>query len=198
VAAAQAGMFEAHTWNSTAAAITRPDRLMLDLDPGAGVPWSQMREAALVVRAFLQELGLQAWLKTSGGVGLHLDVPLAPELDHRAVKGIARAIADHLARTLPGRFTVQSGASRRSGRIYIDYLRNGPAQTTIAAFSARARPGLGVSMTVGWDELAAIESGAQWNIASAPAFLAGRKDPWAAYWATRQSLGRAKALLGLR
>ena len=69
MAAANAGMVELHTWNSTAAAIARPDRMMLDLDPGEGVPWEQVREAAVLVRALLQELGLQSWLKTSGGIG---------------------------------------------------------------------------------------------------------------------------------
>lgn len=197
VAAAQAGMVELHTWNSTSAAIALPDRLMLDLDPGEGVAWEQVREAAVIVRAFLQELGLASWLKTSGGAGLHLAVPIAPEKDHRAVKALARALVEHLARTVPARFTARSGASNRVGKVFVDYLRNGPAQTTVAAFSARTRPGLGVSMTIAWEELAAIRSGDAWNIASAPAFLAGREDPWKSYWRKKQSLERALDLLGL-
>ena len=154
-----------------------------------------MQEAATLLRALLKELGLESWLKTSGGVGLHLAVPLAPERDHRAVKAVARSIVEHLARTLPTRFAARSGAGNRRGKVFVDYLRNGPAQTTVAAFSARARAGLGVSMTIAWDELPSIHGGAEWNIATAPDFLPGRSDPWAAYWRTPQSLDRAVALL---
>jgi bifunctional non-homologous end joining protein LigD len=195
IAAAQAGMVELHPWNSTAAAITLPDRLMLDLDPGAGVPWPQVQEAATLVRAFLEELGLRAWLKTSGGQGLHLAVPLKPQHDHQQVKALARAIAEHLARTLPQRFSAKAGAAHRVGKVFVDYLRNGPAQTTVAAFSARARAGLGVSVTVAWDELGRLRGGDHWTIRTLPEFLSGRADPWAGYWRSRQTLERAAALL---
>lgn len=198
VNAAQMGMVELHTWNSTAAAIQLPNRMMLDLDPGEGVPWAQVQEAALLLKALLEELGLKSWLKTSGGKGLHLAVPIKPEHDHHAVKAFAKSLVEHLARTIPQRFVAKSGAKNRGGRIFVDYLRNGPAQTTAAAFSARARPGLGVSMTVGWDELASIESGAHWNIMTAPDFLADRNDPWAGYWRSRQSLRKALEILGSR
>jgi bifunctional non-homologous end joining protein LigD len=191
VTAAQMGVVELHTWNSTVKAIDLPDRMMLDLDPGEGVPWPQVREAALLLKALLQELGLKSWLKTSGGKGLHLAVPIRPEYDHREVKAFSKALVEHLTRTIPQRFVAQSGASKRVGRVFVDYLRNGPSQTTVAAFSARTRPGLGVSITVDWDELESLEGGAQWNIATAPAFLDGRKDPWAGYWRSKQSLRKA-------
>lgn len=195
VDAANAGMVELHPWNSTAAAIDHPDRMMLDLDPGEGVAWPQVREAALLVRSFLEDLGLKSWLKTSGGKGLHLAVPLKPGRDHQQVKTVARAIAEHLARTIPQRFSARSGAGNRVGKVFVDYLRNGPAQTTVAAFSARARPGMGVSITLAWDELGNVDRGDQWTIRTAPDFLAGRKDPWAGYWRSRQVLSRAEELL---
>jgi bifunctional non-homologous end joining protein LigD len=122
-------------------------------------------------------------------------VPLKPERDHREVKAIARAIVEHLARTIPQRFVARSGAGNRIGRVFVDYLRNGPAQTTVAAFSARARAGMGVSVTIGWDELDAVRSGDQWNVRTAADFLSGRKDPWAGYWRSRQSLEKAVDLL---
>jgi bifunctional non-homologous end joining protein LigD len=171
--------------------------MMLDLDPGEGVPWAQVQEAAALVRTLLQELGLQSWLKTSGGKGLHLAVPIKPVQDHRAVKAFARAVAEHLARTIPQRFAATSGSRNRVGKVFVDYLRNGPAQTTVAAYSARTRAGLGVSMPITWEELPATTSGAAWSIATAPAFLAGRKDPWAGYWRTRQALDKAMRTLGM-
>ncbi len=150
-------MVELHTWNSTATAIKLADRLVFDLDPGEGVPWPQVQEAALLTRALLQELGLDSWLKTSGGKGLHVAVPLAPESGHADAKAFAKQVVEHMARTIPQRFVAKSGPRNRVGKVFIDYLRNGQSQTTGAAFSARARPGLGVSMTVGWDELPGLQ-----------------------------------------
>ncbi|MCY1339858.1 Multifunctional non-homologous end joining protein LigD [compost metagenome] len=197
VAAAQMNVVEFHTWNSTAGKIDRPDRVIFDLDPGEGVPWETMREAAVLVRTLLDELGLQSWLKTSGGKGLHVVVPLAPRRSYDEVKAFSRAAVQHLAATLPQRFTARSGAANRKGRIFVDYLRNGFSQTTAAAFSARARPGLGVSMPVSWDQLAKLKSGDQWTIRDAREYLSFQVvDPWASYWETRQVLTAAIKRLG--
>jgi len=197
VAAAQLGMVELHTWNSTDQAIDKPDRMVFDLDPGEGVPWPVVREGALLVRALLQELGLESWLKTTGGKGLHLFVPLKPQHGYDTVKAVSHAVVKHMASTLPGRFVAKSGPRNRKGRIFIDYLRNGWVQSTAEAYSARARPGMAVSMPVAWDDLAAIGSGAAWDIKSAPAYLqAVGADPWALYWTTRQPLTRAMRALG--
>ncbi|MBB3010005.1 DNA ligase D [Cupriavidus alkaliphilus] len=192
VAAAQMNVVEFHTWNSTAGKIDRPDRVIFDLDPGEGVPWETMLEAAVLVRTLLDELGLQAWLKTSGGKGLHVVVPLAARRSYDEVKAFSRAAVQHLAATLPQRFTARSGAANRKGRIFVDYLRNGFSQTTAAAFSARARPGLGVSMPVSWDQLPKLKSGAQWTIRDAREYLSFQvADPWEAYWKTKQVLTTA-------
>jgi bifunctional non-homologous end joining protein LigD len=130
-----------------------------------------------------------SFLKTSGGKGLHVVVPLTPRDDWDRVKDFSQAIVQHLAKVLPDRFVAKSGASNRVGKIFVDYLRNGFNATTAAAFSARARPGLGVSMPIAWDELAAIRSGAQWTIADARDRLSFQKvDPWADYWRCRQTL----------
>jgi bifunctional non-homologous end joining protein LigD len=196
-AAAQLGMIELHTWNSTARAIRQPDRMVFDLDPGEGVPWSQMQEAAALLRALLQELGLQSWLKTTGGKGLHLFVPLAPEHPYEDVKGFSEAVVQHMAQTIPQRFVARSGPRNRVGRIFIDYLRNGWVQSTAEAYSARARPGLAVSMPVRWQDLARLTGGDHWNIVSAIPHLASlRSDPWVAYWKKPQSLALAMERLG--
>lgn len=205
LAAAQMNVVEFHTWNSTVltprgagATIDRPDRVIFDLDPGEGVAWERVREAALLVRTLLDELGLAAWLKTSGGKGLHVVVPLTPSAKwgYDEVKGFAQAAVAHLARTIPSRFVAKSGAANRVGRIFVDYLRNGHGATTVAAFSARARPGLGVSMPIAWDELPALKSATPWNIATAREHLSFQQaDPWAGYSGARQTLAKAAKVL---
>ena len=199
VGAAQMNVIEFHTWNSTARAIDKPDRMIFDLDPGEGTSWQHVQEAAILMRTLLSELGLSAWLKTSGGKGLHVVVPLAPRHDYATVKSFSQAIVAHLARTIPSRFVAVSGASNRVGKLFVDYLRNGHGATTAAAFSARARPGLGVSMPVAWDDLAKLKSGAQWSVATAREHLSFQQDdPWAGYWKSRQALGGAMKTLGFK
>jgi bifunctional non-homologous end joining protein LigD len=186
---AQMNVIEFHTWNSRSKQIDLPDRMIFDLDPGEGTPWAHVQEGATLLRALLQELELQAWLKTSGGKGLHVVVPLAPRWDYDTVKSFSKAVVQHLARTIPARFVAKSGAANRIGKLFVDYLRNGHGATTAAAYSARARAGLGVSMPVEWKDLPRIESGAHWTIATALDYLAARKaDPWATYARQRQSL----------
>lgn len=189
VGAAQLNVIEFHTWNSRVGDLARPDRVVFDLDPGEGVSWQQVQEAALLVQTLLGELGLVSWLKTSGGKGLHVVVPLVPELDYDTVKAFSRSAVEHLAKTLPRRFVAKSGPSNRKGRVFVDYLRNGVAQTTVAAFSARARPGMGVSMPVSWDQLLQLKSADQWNVRNAREYLSFRTaDPWGDYWSTAQTL----------
>jgi len=196
-AAAQLGVVEFHTWNSTAKAIGQPDRLVFDLDPGEGTSWSHVQEAALLTRALLSELGLESWLKTTGGKGLHVVVPIKPEVDYETAKAFTQAVVHHMARTIPQRFVDVSGPSRRKQRIFIDFLRNGQSQSTAAAFSARARPGLPVSMPITWEQLADVKSGAEWNITNALAYLRRLKvDPWSGYWKSRQSVITAMETLG--
>jgi bifunctional non-homologous end joining protein LigD len=196
VAAAQMNVVELHTWNSTTKAIGKPDRLIFDLDPGEGVKWPQILEATALTHQFLEMLGLESFLKTSGGKGLHVVVPLTPKLDYDAVKDFSQAVVVHLAKTLPQLFVAKSGAQNRVGRIFVDYLRNGRGATTAAAFSARARPGLGVSVPVAWSELENLEGGDQWNIFNIDARLSKqRTDPWKDYWTTRQTLAAASKRL---
>ena len=194
--AAQLNVVEFHTWNSTKRRIDQPDRMVFDLDPGEGVSWAHVQEAALLTRAMLNELGLKSWLKTSGGKGLHVVVPLTPKHEYEVVKDLSHAVVAHMAKTIPQRFVAKSGGSNRPGKIFIDYLRNGHGQTTASAFSARARPGLGVSMPVSWEQLPTLKSGAQWTIATAREYLSFEKtDPWHDYRSCRQTLTRALKIM---
>ena len=199
VGAAQMNVIEFHTWNSVARNIDKPDRVVFDLDPGEGTGWRQVQEAATLVRTMLSELNLESWLKTSGGKGLHIVVPLTPRLDYDTVKDFSQAIVQHLARTIPSRFVAKSGPANRVGKLFVDYLRNGHGATTAAAFSARARPGLGVSMPVSWDALSTIKSGSQWTIATAREYLSFQAvDPWVDYWKKKQTLTAAMKTLGFK
>ncbi|WP_420995427.1 DNA ligase D [Cupriavidus sp. 30B13] len=196
VAAAQFNVIEFHTWNAGKRAIGKPDRVVFDLDPGEGVPFERVREGAAMMKAVLDELGLRGFLKTSGGKGLHVVLPLAARLEWEAVKDFSHQLVLHMAQTVPQRFVAKSGPRNRVGKIFIDYLRNGFGATTVAAYSARARPGLGVSVPLAWDELDGITSGAQWNITNLHERIgAQRADPWDGYAKVRQTLARAIKLL---
>ncbi len=192
LSAAQMNVVEFHTWNSLVKDIDKPDRVIFDLDPGEGTVWKDVQEAAELTRTMLAELKLQSWLKTSGGKGLHVVVPLASKFHYDQVKGFSQAVVQHMARAIPSRFVAKSGGGNRVGKIFIDYLRNGHGQTTAAVFSARARPGLGVSIPISWEALSGISSGAQWTIENALAHLKVEKqDPWAGYWKSKQPLAAA-------
>lgn len=199
IGAAQMNVIEFHTWNARTPKIDTPDRLVLDLDPGEGVRWERVQEAAELTHGMLRELGLKSWLKTSGGKGLHIVVPLTPRDDWDTVKGFAHALVRHLARVIPDRFVARSGPANRVGKVFVDYLRNRRGATTVAAFSARARPGLGVSMPVSWDALKTLKRGDQWSVRTAREYLSFQTvDPWADYWTTRQTLTAAMKTLGYR
>jgi len=198
LSAAQMNTIEFHTWNARSDRIGMPDRMCFDLDPGEGVPWAHVQEGALLLQTMLSELGLVPFLKTSGGKGLHVVVPIRRGPGWDAVKGFARAIVAHLAQTLPQRFVLKSGPKNRVGKIFVDYLRNGFGATTVCAWSVRARPGLGVSVPVAWEELAELRSGAHWELASAPERLGVANRPWAAMERSHRGLARPMRQLGYR
>ena len=198
IAAAQMNVVEFHTWNSKVARIDQPDQFVLDLDPGEGVTWPMLQEAAELTRVMLAELGLECWLKTSGGKGLHVVVPITPKRDYTEVKAFSQAVVKHMARVIPNRFVAVMGGKNRVGKIFIDYLRNGHGQTTACAFSARSRPGMGVSMPVGWEQLKELKGGGQWTIATAREYLSfQQEDPWAGFWKKRQSIEKGRKALSL-
>ncbi|PPA00771.1 DNA ligase D, partial [Pseudomonas sp. MWU12-2312b] len=189
IGAVQMSMVELHTWNATSDNLDKPDRFVLDLDPDPALPWKRMVEATQLTLSILDELGLKAFLKTSGGKGIHLVVPLTRKLGWDEVKDFSHAIVSHMAKLLPERFSAVSGPKNRVGRIFIDYLRNGLGATTICAYAARTREGLPVSVPIFREEVESLKGGNQWNIHNLHERLAEVGNaPWADLKKTRQSI----------
>ncbi|CAI8819946.1 3'-phosphoesterase / DNA ligase D / DNA repair polymerase [Pseudomonas sp. IT-347P] len=200
IGAVQMSTVELHTWNATTVDLDKPDRFVLDLDPDPALPWKSMVEATALTLTVLDELGLKAFLKTSGGKGIHLVVPLTRKLGWDEVKDFSHAIVNHIAKLLPDRFSAVSGPKNRVGRIFIDYLRNGLGATTICAYAARTREGLPVSVPLFREEVAEIKGGNQWNVHNVHERLAEVGDePWADMKKTRQSItAEMRKRLGLK
>ena len=189
IGAVQMSTVELHTWNATTVDLDKPDRFVLDLDPDPALPWKSMVEATALTLTVLDELGLKAFLKTSGGKGIHLVVPITRKLGWDEVKDFSHAIVSHMAKLLPDRFSAVSGPKNRVGRIFIDYLRNGLGATTICTYSARTREGLPVSVPLFREEVGEIKGGNQWNVHNVHERLAEVGDePWADMKKTRQSI----------
>lgn len=189
IGAVQMSMVELHTWNATTTDLDKPDRFVLDLDPDPALPWKSMVEATALTLTVLDELGLKAFLKTSGGKGIHLVVPLTRKHGWDEVKDFSHAIVTHMAKLLPERFSAVSGPKNRVGRIFIDYLRNGLGATTICAYAARTREGLPVSVPLFREEVGEIKGADQWNVRNVHERLAEVGDePWADIKKTRQSI----------
>jgi bifunctional non-homologous end joining protein LigD len=183
----QMDAIEIHTWNSRDEAVEQPDRIVFDLDPGPEVVFPQVIEAARLVRAALQAVKLESWVKTTGGLGLHVVVPLQPERDWSECLAFSRDLSLAIEREWPRGFTTNYARRGRERQVLIDYLRNNRTNTSIAAFSARARPGAPVSVPLAWDEL---------DVSLDPRTLTvqtvhPRKDPWAGYFRSRQRLSAA-------
>ncbi len=182
VALVQLGVLEIHTWGSLADDVERPDRLILDLDPGPDVAWEAVRDAALLVREHFEALGATAFAKTTGGKGLHVVTPLLRTADWTRARDVAKAIAEAVAASAPDRFTTNPLKKYRQGRIFIDYMRNTRGATAVAAFSTRARGQAPVSVPIRWDELRAGVRSDGYDIRSVPHRVAALgADPWAGY-----------------
>jgi bifunctional non-homologous end joining protein LigD len=188
VSLAQMGIVEIHTWNSTDDDVERPNRLVWDLDPGPRVTWKQVVAAARLVREMLRTLGLRSWVKTTGGRGLHVVAPLAPERDWAECLAFSRAVAEALERT-DALYTTAFAKAGREQQILVDYLRNNRTNTSVCAFSTRARPGAPVSMPLAWTNL--IRGPEQWTVLTVPGRVRKQTDPWEEYWHTPQRLTRA-------
>ena len=175
----QSAALEIHPWGSTLADWERPDMITMDLDPGEGVEWQRVIDGARELRQRLADAGLAAFVKTSGGKGLHVVAPLKPHATWPAVKGFAKGLARAMAADAPGSYVATISKARRKGRILIDYLRNQRGATTVAAYSPRARPGAAVSTPMGWDELSPDIGPAHFTLDTLPARLAALdRDPW--------------------
>jgi bifunctional non-homologous end joining protein LigD len=182
---------EFHPWGSHADAPDIADRVIFDLDPGPNVAWSEVKAAALHVRDLLRQLDLQSFLRTTGGKGLHVVVPLNPGCDWEVVKRFAKGFADALAKSEPQRFLSVATLKLRPGRIFVDYLRNGRGATAVASYSLRARDRAPVALPIAWSELKSLKRGDAFTLKDVPARLKRRrKDPWAGIDTVRQDLSR--------
>ena len=184
----QAGALEIHTRGTTADDRAHADRLVFDLDPGPGTDWSDVVAAARAVRKKLTALKLKSFLKTSGGKGLHVVLPIAPTPWDRA-KTFARRIASSMAAESPELYVATAAKSKRNNLIFVDYLRNSHDATTVAPFSTRARPGVAVSTPISWTELGRLKGADDYTLRNVPARLKRlRRDPWAGIDRVKQKL----------
>lgn len=176
----QLNTLEVHPWGSRLDRPERPDRLVFDLDPAPEVPWKEVVEAAVLLRQALSQIAMTGFVRLTGGKGLHVVVPIHRRYSWDQVGTFCRAAADAFAGQAPRRFVTVAAKARRTGRIYIDYLRNARGATAIGPYSTRARPGALVALPVSWDELADGLTPAAANVVSVPRRLAsGAADPWA-------------------
>ncbi|MGD9599251.1 MAG: DNA polymerase domain-containing protein [Steroidobacteraceae bacterium] len=189
-ALAQLGVVELHTAGTRRAFVACADRLTFDLDPGTGLPWGRLRDAACAVRDFLASLGLVSFAKSTGGNGLHVVVPLAaPRPRWERALGFSRAVSQHFARTAPDDYTARTGAAARQGKVFIDYLRNGRGASAVAAFSPRWRPGVPVAVPLSWHEVEMADARPRYTLRTLDAAAAReRARRWSGYDGVRQSL----------
>lgn len=189
ISLAQMGVLEIHAWGCRISRIERPDLMIFDLDPDSGVAWERVVEAAHEIRAFLKELGFVSFVKTTGGKGLHLQVPLSGNSNWDEVKGFSKSIADALVSAAPDRYTAVMSKAKRKGKVFIDYLRNGRGSTAICPYSTRARVGAPVATPVDWDELTPDLRPDLFTIETLPSrFAALRRDPWEGIYKFKQSI----------
>jgi bifunctional non-homologous end joining protein LigD len=185
----QMNALEFHPWGAKVADPERPDRLVFDLDPDPGVAWRDVQAAARDVRAQLAALGLQGFLRLSGGKGLHVVVPIRPARDWDQAKAFAEAFAHSMVARAPDKYVATMSKAKRTGRIFIDWLRNSRGATSVTSWSLRARPGAPVAMPLRWDELARVRAGNQFGLDAALARARRlRTEPWPGFATLRQRL----------
>lgn len=188
IAMVQMGTLEIHPWGVTIEVPDRPDRLIFDLDPDEGLGFGDVVAAAHEVRERLAGLGLTSFVKTTGGKGLHVVLPIEPVAPWREAKAWAKQFSELMAADAPDRYLTRISKAERSGRIFIDYLRNDPTSTAVAPYSTRSRAGAPVAMPLEWDEVDSALDPAAFTVATAPARIAKVPDPWAAMHEVRQRL----------
>jgi bifunctional non-homologous end joining protein LigD len=185
---AQMGVLEVHPWGSKNETLEQPDRITIDLDPDESLPWSTLTAAALDVRKRLKAVGLESWVKTTGGKGLHVFIPILPEQEWPAVKEWSHRFVLEMERQTPSLYLTKMTKAARAGRIYLDYLRNERGATAVAPYSPRARKGAGVAVPLAWTELKSAER-PHFSVANFEEWAQRlKKDVWADLPKSRQSL----------
>jgi bifunctional non-homologous end joining protein LigD len=190
IAMVQMGTLEIHPWGVTVERPDKPDRIIFDLDPDESLGFADVVAAAHEVRERLAALRLTSFVKTTGGKGLHVVVPIEPVTPWREAKAWAKRLSELMAADAPERYLTRISKAERSGRIFIDYLRNDPTSTAVAPYSTRSRPGAPVAMPLAWEEVVPSLDTAEFSVHTAPARLANAADPWVSMLEIRQRLPR--------
>jgi bifunctional non-homologous end joining protein LigD len=176
---------EFHVWGSRVGALETPDMLVFDLDPGPDVPWRRVREAARTLRVELRDRGLESYLRTSGGKGLHVVTPYTSRARWPRAGAFARDVVETLAEREPGKYTATMSKAKRGGKVFVDHFRNGRGATAVTSYSLRARPGAPVATPIGWHELGRTGGGGDWTLERVLRRLRSSKaDPWAGFFET--------------
>ncbi len=185
----QWGVIELHPWGSRTPRLDRPDRIIFDFDPDEKLAWKELVTAVGLLHSLLDEMKLVGFLKTTGGKGLHVVLPIRATLSWDDAKSFSRAVADFLVRTFPDRFTATAAKEKRKGKIFIDYLRNSEGATAIAPYAVRARANAPVATPIAWSELERDVRFDYFNVRNIPERLTrAHADPWAKFGATRQTI----------
>lgn len=185
----QMGAFEIHVWNSQGENLEHPDQIVMDFDPGPGVSWKEVVDAALELKDLLDHLHLKSFVKLSGSKGIHVHIPVKPIYTWDQIKSFSQALAVQMEQNNPQKYVSKMTKKLRTKRIFVDYLRNGRGATAVVAYSLRARPQSGVAMPIEWSQLKKVKAGNEYSLEKALAFLAKRKkDPWKDYFKSRQRI----------
>jgi bifunctional non-homologous end joining protein LigD len=200
IALVQFGALEIHTWGSQSDDVNRPDRIVFDLDPDVELGWPHVKASAVSLREMLADMKLESFLKTTGGKGLHVVVPLERKHTWPEVKQFSRAVAERLTADSPDKYTTNMSKAKRGGKIFVDYLRNEDGSTSVVAYSTRARAGAPVSCPIEWSELKSLTTPQKFTVTNMPQRLKRlKKDPWQDIAKVRQSItAAAKKRVGLR
>jgi bifunctional non-homologous end joining protein LigD len=186
IAEAQMGTLEFHIWGSRVDELEKPDLMVFDLDPDEGMDLSRVRQGVREVKNILAELSLNSYLKTSGGKGYHVVVPLKPAVAWDRFHDFARRVAEVMEQKWPDRYTSNVRKAKRTNKIFIDWIRNGRGATSIAPYSLRARKGAGVSMPIAWAELDTVAPDGV-DMVEALRRIGG-SDPWQDFFRNDQQL----------
>ncbi len=185
----QFGVLEIHTWQSHIRTVERPDQIVFDLDPGPGVAWSKVVETAFVLRELLKGYSLTSFAKTTGGKGLHVVAPIAAERPWSEVKDFSKCVVMQLADLDPEHFTISMSKAERSGRIFLDYLRNDRGATAVAPYSTRARANCPLSWPLSWRDLKTVHAADAFTVSSVQPLLKKRgRNPWGRLLEIRQRI----------
>jgi bifunctional non-homologous end joining protein LigD len=189
VSLVQMGVLELHPWPAREDNVEKPDFFVFDLDPGEGTTWKDVVHGALELRERLEGVSLKTFLRTSGGKGLHIVVPIERRTSWEDFKQFAKSVADTMTREAPDRYIATMSKAKRRGKIFVDYLRNQRGATAIASYSTRRRSGAPVATPIAWDELNAKTRPDMFNIKNLPKRLDRlKKDPWADFFKVRRSI----------